>query len=114
MKKRAVVSPAAGAVSLPSLMAELPGTRRLEEVPLDKLSLPAPAAWNFLLPLPDDKLLELIESIRTSELLHPIVVWKQPDGDLMILSGLQPGAGLHRPAGKRPARISTTASRPPC
>ena len=43
LKKRAVVSPAAGAVSLPSLMAELPGTRRLEEVPLDKLS-PAPAA----------------------------------------------------------------------
>ena len=35
LKKRAVVSPAAGAVSLPSLMAELPGTRRLEEVPLD-------------------------------------------------------------------------------
>lgn len=86
LKKRAVVSPAAGAVSLPSLMAELPGTRRLEEVPLDKLS-PAPAAWNFYAPLPDDKLLELIESIRTSELLHPIVVWKQPDGDLMILSG---------------------------
>ena len=80
LKKRAVVSPAAGAVSLPSLMAELPGTRRLEEVPLDKLS-PAPAAWNFYAPLPDDKLLELIESIRTSEPLHPIV------GDLLILSG---------------------------
>ena len=43
LKKRTVVSPAAGAVSLPSLMAELPGTRRLEEVPLDKPS-PAPAA----------------------------------------------------------------------
>ena len=65
---------------------EKKSTRRLEDVPLDKLS-PAPAAWNFYAPLPDDKLLELIESIRTSELLHPIVVWKQPDGDLMILSG---------------------------
>ena len=86
LKKRTVVSPAAGAVSLPSLMADLPGTRRLEEVPLDKLS-PAPAAWNFYAPLPDDKLLELIESIRANELLHPIVVWKQPDGALMILSG---------------------------
>ena len=32
LKKRTVVSPAAGAVSLPSLMADLPGTRRLEEV----------------------------------------------------------------------------------
>lgn len=86
LKKRTVVSPAAGAVTLPTLMAELPGTRRLEELPLDKLS-PAPAEWNFYAPLPDDKLLELIESIRTNELLHPIVVWKQPDGALMILSG---------------------------
>lgn len=60
LKKRTVVSPAAGAVSLPSLMADLPGTRRLEEVPLDKLSS-APADWNFYAPLPDDKLLELIE-----------------------------------------------------
>ena len=86
LKKRTVVSPAAGAVSLPSLMADLPGTRRLEEVPLDKLS-PAPADWNFYAPLPDDKLLELIESIRANDLLHPIVVWKQPDSALMILSG---------------------------
>ena len=86
LKKRTVVSPAAGAVSLPSLMADLPGTRRLEEVPLDKLS-PAPADWNFYAPLPDDKLLELIESIQANDLLHPIVVWKQPDGTLMILSG---------------------------
>lgn len=86
LKKRTVVSPAAGAVSLPSLMAELPGTRRLEEVPLDKLS-PAPADWNFYAPLPDDKLLELIESIQANDLLHPIVVWKQLDGTLTILSG---------------------------
>ena len=86
LKKRSVVSPAAGAVTLPTLMAELPGTRRLEELPLDKLS-PAPTEWNFYAPLPDDKLLELIESIQTNELLHPIVVWKQPDGALMILSG---------------------------
>ena len=86
LKKRTVVSPAAGAVTLPTLMAELPGTRRLEELPLDKLS-PAPTEWNFYAPLPDDKLLELIESIQTNELLHPIVVWKQPDGVLMILSG---------------------------
>lgn len=86
LKKRTVISPAAGAVSLPSLMADLPGTRRVEEVPLDKLS-PAPAEWNFYAPLPDDKLLELIESIQANDLLHPIVVWKQPDGALMILSG---------------------------
>lgn len=87
LKKRAFVSPAAaGAVSLPSLMADLPGTRRLEDLPLDKLS-PAPANWNFYAPLPDDKFIELIESIQKNDLLHPIVVWKQPDGSLMILSG---------------------------
>ena len=87
LKKRAFVSPAAaGAVSLPSLMADLPGTRRLEDLPLDKLS-PAPANWNFYAPLPDDKFIELIDSIQKNTLLHPIVVWKQPDGSLMILSG---------------------------
>ena len=57
LKKRTVVSPATGAVSLPSLMADLPGTRRLEEVPLDKLS-PAPADWHFFASLSDVKLLE--------------------------------------------------------
>lgn len=86
LKKRTIVSPADDAVSLPSLMVDLPGTRRLEEIPLDSLS-PAPAEWNFYAPLPDDKLLELIESIQTNGLLHPIVVWKQPSGTLMILSG---------------------------
>ena len=87
LKKRTVAPPTDSvAESLPSLMASLPGTRRLEDVLLDKLS-PAPPEWNFYAPLPDDKLLELIESIRSNELLHPIVVWKQPDGTLMILSG---------------------------
>lgn len=87
LKKRTFVPPAAaGAVSLPSLMADLPGTRRLEDLPLDKLR-PAPAEWNFYAPLPDDKFIELIESIQKNDLLHPIVVWKQPDGSLMILSG---------------------------
>lgn len=87
LKKRTFVPPvAAGAVSLPSLMADLPGTRRLEDLPLDKLS-PAPADWNFYAPLPDDKFIELIESIQKNDLLHPIVAWKQLDGNLMILSG---------------------------
>ena len=68
LKKRTLPSPTAvGAVSLPALMADLPGTRRLEELPLDKLS-PAPADWNFYAPLPDAKLLELIESIQTNGL----------------------------------------------
>ena len=86
LKKRSLVSPTVDAESLPSLIADFPDTRRLEEIPLDKLS-PAPAEWNFYAPLPDEKLLELIESIQTNDLLHPIVVWKQPDGVLMILSG---------------------------
>ena len=40
--------------------------------------------WHTNYACPD---LELIESIRANDLLHPIVVWKQPDGALMILSG---------------------------
>ena len=50
-------------------------------------ALPCPGCLELYAPLPDDKLLELIESIQANDLLHPIVVWKQPDGALTILSG---------------------------
>ena len=97
LKKRSVVSPAAGAVTLPTLMAELPGTRRLEELPLDRLS-PAPTEWNFYAPLPDDKLLELIESIQTNAAPHrglEAARWRADD-----FKRPQPCARLHRAAGK--------------
>ncbi len=46
----------------------------------------APKQWNFYQPLPDDKMLELVESIKNKGLMHPLVVWEQKDG-YMILSG---------------------------
>ena len=47
LKKRTVVSPAAGAVSLPSLMADLPGTRNAAHnghFDIDETALPIGAA----------------------------------------------------------------------
>lgn len=110
LKKRTVVSPAAGAVSLPSLMADLPGTAAGGGSAGQ--ALPCPGCLEHA-PLPDDKLLELIESIRAND-LHPIVVWKQPDGALMITLRPQPRAGLTLPCWKRPARTNIAASLPPC
>lgn len=46
----------------------------------------APAKWNFYSKLPEDKFLELVESIEKNFLLHPIVVWEQ-EGSYMVLSG---------------------------
>lgn len=75
-----------GAAGLAGMMAQLPGSRLLQDLKLDELS-PAPNEWNFYAPLGEEKFVELVESIQTSGLLHPIVVWKQPSGELMILSG---------------------------
>ena len=76
-----------GADLLPQLMREaaLP-LEESERIPIDKL-VPASKEWNFYAPLPDDKMLELIESIRENGLLHPIVVWKRKDAPTMVLSG---------------------------
>lgn len=57
----------------------------LVELPLSQL-FPAPKEWNFYEILPPDKMLELMESILERGLLHPIIVWKQKSG-YMILSG---------------------------
>ena len=88
LKKRTSPPPSSsgGATALPSFMVGLPETRMLESLPLDGLT-PAPDDWNFYAPLPDGKFIELLESIQANGLLHPIVVWKQPGGGLMILSG---------------------------
>lgn len=76
-----------GADLLPQLMREaaLP-LEESERIPIDKI-VPASKEWNFYAPLPDDKMLELIESIRENGLLHPIVVWKRKDAPPMVLSG---------------------------
>ena len=55
------------------------------KVDIDKLEN-APKDWNFYRKLPDDKFLELVESIQNKGLLHPIVVWEKED-NYMILSG---------------------------
>ena len=55
------------------------------EIDISKLSS-APEQWNFYQPLPDDKMLELVESIKDKGLMHPLVVWEQKDS-YMILSG---------------------------
>ncbi len=57
----------------------------LVEIDIEKL-YPAPEQWNFYEPLPDDKMLELVTSIKEKGLMHPLVVWEQSDG-YMILSG---------------------------
>ncbi|MEN1761733.1 ParB/RepB/Spo0J family partition protein [Anoxynatronum sibiricum] len=49
--------------------------------------IPAPSEWNFFTPLTDSKMFELIESILSKGLLHPIVVWEREDSTYMILSG---------------------------
>lgn len=78
----------AAASLLPGLMLSgLPGADKpASALPLDKLT-PSPREWNFYSPLPDGKFIELIESIQRSGLLHPIVVWRKPDGECMVLSG---------------------------
>ncbi len=46
----------------------------------------APEQWNFYSSLPEQKFEELTKSIAEKGLLHPLVVWEQKDG-YMILSG---------------------------
>ena len=55
------------------------------QLELDKLK-PAPKEWNFYVPLNDNKMSELIESIIDNGLLNPIIVWEN-DNDYMILAG---------------------------
>ena len=55
------------------------------QLELDKLKA-APKEWNFYVPLNDNKMSELIESIIDNGLLNPIIVWEN-DNDYMILAG---------------------------
>jgi ParB family chromosome partitioning protein len=55
------------------------------QLELDKLKA-APKEWNFYVPLNDNKMGELIESIIDNGLLNPIIVWEN-DNDYMILAG---------------------------
>lgn len=56
------------------------------QLELDKLKA-APKEWNFYVPLNDNKMGELIESIIDNGLLNPIIVWETDNNDYMILAG---------------------------
>ena len=73
------------AAFLPLAMASLSPNGDIHSISIDKLSN-APSEWNFYRPLDDSKMLELIDSIKTNGLLHPIVIWKK-ENDYIILSG---------------------------
>lgn len=113
--KKKELKPAAGAALLPQLMTEAaaPGEGAVE-LPLDSLRA-AKAEWNFYSPLSDDKMVELIASIRDNGLLHPIVVWQRPGGENMVLSGhnrLEAFRRLYKATGEeRYARIPCTVRR---
>lgn len=55
-------------------------------IELEKLK-EAPSDWNFYSPLSEKKMEELVESIKSNGLLHPLVVWEQADGNYIVLSG---------------------------
>lgn len=62
----------------------------IRNVPLDSLEN-APNEWNFYRPLSDNKMEELIESIKRNDILNPIIVWELDNNPAnpkyMILSG---------------------------
>lgn len=70
----------------PKALANLTTGMDLFQIKIEKL-VNAPSEWNFYSPLPDDKMEELVNSIRDKGLLHALVVWAQDDGTYMILSG---------------------------
>ncbi|OHW61276.1 nucleoid occlusion protein [Andreesenia angusta] len=67
-------------------MDHISGDTNIRNVSVDDL-VEAPEDWNFYKPLSESKMQELVESIESNGLLHPIVVWEQPDGKYMILAG---------------------------
>lgn len=72
--------------ALPLSMASIERDGQLHHIELVSL-IPAPLEWNFYRPLSENKMLELIHSIKENGLLHPLVVWKRENGLYMILSG---------------------------
>ncbi len=67
-------------------MSNVQGDTGIHYVSISSLSQ-APAEWNFYSPLNDQKMTELIDSILSKGLLHPIVVWQKEENAYMILAG---------------------------
>ncbi len=70
----------------PDALANLTTGMDLFQIDIEKL-VNAPSEWNFYRALPDDKMEELVNSIKDKGLLHALVVWDQDNGTYMILSG---------------------------
>ena len=75
-----------GAENLAGMMVGYTREMDVHAIALDELH-DAPQDWNFFRPLPDGKMMELIESIRENGLLVPLIVWERTRGAYMILSG---------------------------
>lgn len=67
-------------------MDHISGDTNIRKIDTDDL-VDAPSDWNFYGSLSDSKMRELLESIESNGLLHPIVVWEQSQGKYMILAG---------------------------
>ena len=57
-----------------------------QNISLDQL-IPAPAEWNFFPDVDRQTMKDLMQSIIDYGVLHPIIVWEQPDHTYMILGG---------------------------
>lgn len=75
-----------GAENLAGMMIGYTREMDVHTIAIDELH-DAPAAWNFFRPLPDGKMVELIDSIRENGLLVPLIVWERAEGGYTILSG---------------------------
>jgi ParB family transcriptional regulator, chromosome partitioning protein len=74
------------AFNMPNILANLKTGLDIFQIEIDKLEQ-APKDWNFYKDISNEKMFELVKSIKDIGLLHPIVVWEKDDGMYMILSG---------------------------
>ena len=89
LKSKNINTQNSDASNLPFIMSEIKKENYNSNVTFLNISelTPAPQSWNFFTSLPDDKLLELVCSIKDNGLIHPIVVWIKDNNDKIILSG---------------------------
>lgn len=86
MLKAKKIDAASGADALAQFMSDYTSGMEVFPIALGALD-DAPEAWNFFRRLDDDKFFELVNSIEEKGLLSPLIVWEQPGGRYMILSG---------------------------
>lgn len=77
---------AENALNMPNILADFKTGLDVFQLETCKLES-APAEWNFYSELSNEKMFELVNSIKDVGLLHPIVVWERENGNYMILSG---------------------------